>query len=115
MACCVISPNQRLTSIEPRRIRGRAMDVIARLARQPGLDLGICMRGVVAHDPMNIQRRRHRLVDVTQKTQELRVLVARFALCEHLAIGHIQGGEQRGRAVTKIIVPDAFNVTQAQR
>ena len=53
--------------IEPRRIRGRVMQMIAWPLRQPGFHLRAFMRGIVVHYQMDIQVLRNVPVDVPQK------------------------------------------------
>jgi len=45
----------------------------------------------------------------------LLVAMARFALREHRPVEHVERREQRRRAVTNIVVRDAFDVAPAQR
>ena len=51
----------------------------ARPAGQPGLDLRMPVRGVVVHDAMNVQSRRHGGVNFSQVGRELLMSVARLA------------------------------------
>ena len=53
--------------IEPRRIGGRVMQMIAWPFRQPGFYLRAFMRGIVVHHQVDIQVLRDVLVDVPQK------------------------------------------------
>ena len=40
--------------------------------------------------------------------------VTAFALTEHFARGHVQRGEQRGRAMSDVVVRDPLDVTEPQ-
>jgi hypothetical protein len=68
---------------------------------------------VVVDDQVNVQVLRHELLDLPEEAQELLVPVARPALGEHLAGGHVQGGEQGGGAVADVVMRHTLHVTQA--
>ena len=106
-------PEQALDLVDPGGIGGRVMHVVSGTASQPGVDLGVFVGSVVVDDEMDIEVLGHVGVDVAQEGEELLVPMASLALCEHLACGHVQGGEQRGGAVADIIVRDAFDIAQS--
>ena len=87
------------------RYRGR----LANHALDPGMFVG----GVVVDDEMDVEGLGHVGVDVAQEGEELLVSMATFALREHLAGGHVQGGEQGCGAVADIIVRHPLDVTRA--
>ena len=68
---------------------------------------------VGVHYQVDVQILWHRLLDFTEEAQELLVPVARPALGEHLAGGHVQGGEKGGGAVVDVVVRHTLHVTQA--
>ena len=86
--------------------------VVSGTARQPGFDLGMLVGGVVVDDEMDVQGFGHVGVDVAQEGEDFLVPMASFALREHFAGGHVQGGEQRSGAVADVIVGDALDVPQ---
>lgn len=104
-----------LDLIEPGGVGGRVVHVIARTAREPGAHLGMLVRAVVVTDQMHVELRRNVLVDVAQEAEKLLVPIPTLALREDFAIGHIERGEQRRRAVALVVVSDAFEVAQTHR
>jgi len=103
-----------LDLIEPRGVRRREVHMIARPRGQPAFDLGVLMGAIVVHDQVDVQVRRHGLVDVLQELQELLMTVPRLALREHLAGGYVESGEQSGRTITDVVVGDSLNVSETQ-
>lgn len=99
--------------IQPGTVGWHEVHVPARAACQPGLDLRMAVRGVVVDDAMNVQLSRHGLVDLAQERQEFLMAMTRLASGQYRAVEHIQGREQRGRAVAFVVVRDAFDVAQA--
>ena len=61
---------------------------------------------------MDVQVRRHLLVDQPQEREELLVPVPRLALGDHLAGSDVQGREQCRRAVAQVVVGVALRVAQ---
>ena len=80
------------------------MDVVARAPRQPRLDLGVLVGGVVVHHQMDVEVRGHIPVDAAQEGQVVLVPVAPFALRVHLAGGDVERREQRRGAVRDVAV-----------
>lgn len=86
------------------------MHVKARVARQPGLDLGVFVGDVVVHDQMQVQIGWGLLVDLAQEVQELLVPMLGANTRDHLSVGHIECGEQGRRAVANVVVGDPLDV-----
>src|ERR1700692_2507587 len=84
------------------------MHVPSRPSGQPCLDLGVLVTTVIVHDAVHVEFGRNRRVYFTQELQKLLVPVTRLAGGQYCAIKHIQGGEQRGGAVTDIVVRDTL-------
>ncbi len=76
-------PEPALDLVEPRTVRGREVQVVARAPGNPGAHLGVFMGGVVIEDQMHIEVFRHVAVHMIQERQKLLVPVARFALPDH--------------------------------
>ena len=55
------------------------MEVVARLARQPGLNLGMLVRAVVVRDQMDIEPGWDAAVEVIKKREKFLVAMARLA------------------------------------
>ena len=99
--------------IQPGTVGGRVVDVETRMTREPAFDFGVFVRAVVIDDEMQIQVRRHGLINMPEKAQKLLMPMARLALSEHGTFGDIECGEQRGRAVTIVVMRDALEISQA--
>ena len=68
---------------------------------------------VVIDDEMDVEVVRHTAVDLTQESEELLMTVSRFTAGDDSPGGHIESREQSGRAVTFVIMGDAFDVAEA--
>src|SRR4029077_18077015 len=101
--------------IEPGAVSGREVQMEARTARQPGAHPRMLMGRIVIADQMNVQFLRDVGLDMSQKGEKFLVPGPRLALGKHAAVGHIKGGEQRGRAVAYVVVRDALDVAQTHR
>jgi hypothetical protein len=71
---------------------------------QPDLDLGVAVGSVVVAYAVNVQLCGYSLVDLAQESQELLMPMAGLAGGQHRAVKHVQGREQRGRAMALVIV-----------
>ncbi len=100
--------------VEPGGVGWREVNVPTRTAGEPGPDFGMLVSGVVVDDEMDVQLGRHVSFDMTQEGEELRVAMAGFALSDDCAIEHVEGGKQGGRAMTLVVVGDAFDVAEPQ-
>ena len=90
------------------------MNVEARVASQPALDLGMFVGGVVVYDQMQFLLRWSLFVNQTQELESLLVAVSFLAGADHFAIGQIERGEKRGGTVPFIIVGLGGDFTLAQ-
>ena len=100
--------------VEPGGVGGGEVEVVAWPGGEPALDLDVPVGAVVVDDEVDIEVRGDAGVDVAEEAQELLVAVARLALGDDLAGGHVQGGEDGGRAVADVAVRDAFDVSESQ-
>lgn len=100
--------------VEPRAVGRDEVHVPPRSAGQPRTHLRMRVRGVVVDDAVNVQFRRHRLIDPAQEQQELLMAMARFALGQHSTVEHVECRKQRRRAVANVVVRHAFDVAQSQ-
>jgi hypothetical protein len=106
-----VEPNFDL--VEPGSVGRREVNLVAGMGSQPTLDARMLVRGVVVHDQVNSQPSGDVGIDLPEKVQVFLVTMATAASAHHLAAGQVQGGEQRGRAVTEIVMRHPFNITQA--
>jgi hypothetical protein len=107
-------PKPALHQVDPGSVGGLVVNREARPLRQPVLDFWVLVGAVVIHNQMDVQVLWHRLLDLPEEAQVLLVPVARLAMGEHLAGGHVQGGKQSGGAVADVVVGGAFHIAQAQ-
>jgi len=84
------------------------VDMPVRAAREPGLDPGILLRGVVVHHQMNVPTFRYDLVDLLQAVEELGRPVALVAFADHRSCRDVERGKQRGRAVADVGVSSSL-------
>src|SRR6266851_9095624 len=66
--------------IEPTRVGGRVVDVEAATAREPSLDPGMFLSGVVVGDQMHREFGGNLVLEMVEEADELLMPVARFAL-----------------------------------
>lgn len=97
--------------IKPRRRGGREVNMEARMTSEPGFDRGRFVRAIVVHHQMHIQVRRHTGFDGVQKAHEFATPMAPV----YLASRDVQRREQRGRAVTHVIVRASLRHAGCQR
>ena len=77
------------------------MDAIARMAREPGFDLGMLMRRVVVSDQVQFKVGRNVSIEMLQKAQEFLVAMARLALGDDPPVDDVERREERGSAWRK--------------
>ena len=99
--------------VEPGRIGWGEMNVVAGTPSEPSADFGMFVSSVVIDDEMDVEVVRHTAVDLTQESEELLMTVSRFTAGDDSPGGHIESREQSGRAVTFVIMGDAFDVAEA--
>ena len=76
----------------------------ARVSRQPALDLGVLMRGVVVPDQVELPIQGDGLVDQEEKLEPFLMAMPLLAQAEDFAVGRLQRGKQSGRAVAFVVV-----------
>ena len=90
------------------------MQVVAWPLRDPGLDLGMLVGGIVVKDEMDVEIRGGFLVDQVQEGKPVLMAMPLPAFGNHPPRGHVQGGKQRGGAVADIVMGEAFDIAQVQ-
>src|SRR5580704_13836340 len=75
-----------------------------RMPFEPCADLGMLMRRVVVDDQVQVHLGRDFAVDLVEETDELLMPMAAHALADDLALQHVEGGEQRRRAVALVVM-----------
>jgi hypothetical protein len=95
---------EALDHVQPARARWREVQMEPRMFLQPRRDVGVCVRGVVVEDEMDLQALGDGSVDRAQERQKLAVAVAREALPDHRSGQDVERGEQRGGAVSLVVV-----------
>ena len=80
------------------------MEDPARMAGEPGFDLGMLVGGVIVEDGVDHFAGRHGALDGIEKADEFLVSMALHAAAVHDAVEGIEGGEQGGGAVPFVIV-----------
>jgi hypothetical protein len=80
------------------------MEVHSRVLCQPSLGLRVLMRRVVVEDGVEDELAIHRFHHAPHEAQELLVAVSLVAIAQHLARGHVQGCEERCRAMPLVVV-----------
>ena len=87
------------------RARGRGeVEGPAGMAGEPGADLGVLVGGIVVEDGVHQLARRHGRLDAVEEADELLVPVTLHALADDRAVQDVQGREQRGRAMSDIVM-----------
>lgn len=99
--------------VKPGFVGRDEVHVPARPSRQPGLDLGVVVGGVVAGDAADIQFGGYGLVDLAQEGRQFRGPKARLARSRHRAGEHLERCEQRRRAVAPVVMGRTFERDQA--
>ncbi len=89
------------------------MNVKTRPLGQPGADGSGFVGAIVVHDEMDIQRCRDTLIDGVEELAKLGAAMPPMTLTDHYARLHVQGGNQRRRPVTLVIVTSALRLARA--
>ena len=76
----------------------------ARMTLQPRMHLGVLMGGVVVGDGMDELAGRDGRLDRVEEADELLVPVLLHAAADDLAVEHVEGQEQRRRALAFVVV-----------
>src|SRR3954470_22529495 len=80
------------------------MACAVRVAGEPGHHLRPLVGGVVVEDDVDDLAGRDRRLDGVEEADELLVPVALHAAAEHGPVEHVEGGEQRRRAVALVVM-----------
>ena len=88
------------------------MKVKARMAGEPRSDFGMLVSRVVVGDQVQFKIGRHISIEMFQKAQEFLVAMARLALGDDPAVDDVQCREERGSAVTIVIVSHSLDITE---
>lgn len=99
--------------IQPGRIRGGEVDVVSGPSGQPGFDFGMFVGGVVIDDQMHVEVFGHIGVDVSQEGEEFLMSMACLALGDDFTVSDIECREQRGGAMTHVVVGDPLDVAES--
>ena len=86
--------------VKPGGAGRREVEVIARVAGEPGFDGRRFVGSVIVEHQMDVEIGRHGLLDRGQELAEFDRAVTLVAAADDMAGGDIQSGEQRGGAVT---------------
>ena len=89
--------------------------VQARVACQPGADLGMLVGGVVVEHDVDDLAGRHGRLDGVEEADELAVAVALHAAAEDGALEDVERGEQCRRAVADVIVGLCRGMARCER
>src|SRR6185436_6988397 len=104
-----------LNQIEP-GTRGRGeVQMKTRMACKPSLHRRGLVRAVVIHDQMNIELRRHALIDGAQKLQEFAAAMPPMQFSDDLARDKIQRREQGRGAMADIVMATPLSHPKRQR
>lgn len=101
-----------LDLVKPGRICGCEVRMKSGPTSEPRTNLRMLVSAVVIHHDMNVEFGGHIGFDVPKESQKLLVSVSGFALADDAARSDVEGGEQRCRAVTEIVVRHAFDITE---
>lgn len=93
---------EALDGVEPGARRGGEVEGEALMAVEPGTHLRVLMGGVVVEDDVNGLVGRHLGIDGVEKANELLMAVALHVPADDGAVEHVEGGEQRGRAIALV-------------
>ena len=94
--------------IDPGSRGGRELNMPMRAAREPRLDRGRFMCGVVIHHEMNIQVIRHLSVDTFQEVEKFRGTMTFVAFADYRTCCDVEGCKQRRRTVPEIGMGTSF-------
>jgi hypothetical protein len=104
-----------LDEVQPRPGGRREVQVVAGVAGEPGLDGRRLVGAVVVHDQVNVELRRHALLDGAQELQELAAAMPPMQLADDLAGGQIQRREQGRGAIAHVVMAAPLGHAEGQR
>src|ERR1700686_4957396 len=106
---------EALDLVEPGTAGRRQMHMPTRPAVKPVADGGGLVGCVVIDDQMHVKISRHGGLDLVEELAELDGAVAPVAFSDHSAGGNVEGGKQRGGAVTLVVVAAPRRLGRAHR
>ena len=77
------------------------MECPARMAGEPGTNLGLFVGRIVVEDDMHGLIRYHLGLDSVEEADEFLVAMALHVAPDHSAVEHVQRGEQRGGSIAR--------------
>ena len=80
------------------------MEGKARMSLDPGFHAGMFRRAIIIHDQMEVEFGRSFSVDFLQESNELLMSMAQYAVSNHFAVEHGEGGKHRGRPMTDVVM-----------
>ena len=90
--------------VQPGRAGGSEVQMKARVSRQPALDFGVLVSGVVVADQVELPIQRDGLVDQTKKLEPFLVAMPLLAQAKDFAVGCVQRGKQSGCTVSFVVM-----------
>src|SRR6266853_2298671 len=99
-----VRAEKKFSTVEPGAGGRGEMEGPARMADEPGLDLGVLVGCVIVDNGVDQLASRDRAFDGVEEADELLMGMLLHAATEHHAVEHVEGGEQGGRAVALVIV-----------
>src|SRR5271154_1219881 len=106
---------EALDGVQPRGRSRREVEGDARMAAKPLNHLGMLVGGVVVQDHMDQLTRGDLALNGVEKTDELLVAMTLHAASDHATLRHVQGGKQRGRAVSLVVMRHRAAASALQR
>lgn len=107
-------PEPAFNLIEPGGVSWGEVKVVSRTLRQPIFDQIGFVSGVVVQDDMNVEFGRNRRINEVEKFAKLHASMFGEAAANDFAGGDIQGGEEAGGAMTKVIGRSPFDLARLQ-
>lgn len=101
--------------IQPGRTGRREVNVVPWAARKPSSYRGVFVRRVVVHDQVDVEFRRHLLVDAFEELKKLSMPVTGQALLDDFSIESVERSEERRGSVADVVVRLARRYTRAKR
>src|SRR5271169_5132652 len=101
--------------IEPGRAGRGEVEVIARVAGEPRFHGRGLVGGVIVKHQMDVEIGRYGLLDLAEELAEFDRAVTLVAATDDVAGSDVQGGEQRGRAATLVVMAAPLDLTGAHR
>ena len=101
---------EALEHVQPGSGGGSEVEVEARVLREPATHLFVLVGGAVFHDEVELFSGRGAGVDQPQDARSFLVTMALLAGANNLAVGQVERGEERGRAMAFVVVRPAHHL-----